>query len=1026
MNFTENQQKAITTSGKNIIVSAGAGSGKTAVLTERVLRLVKEGIKPNNLLILTFTNAAAKEMKERIKSKLIKENFEEEASLVDSSYITTFDSFSLSILKKYHYLLNISNNITPAEETIILIEKEKILENIFNKLYQEENHAFTNLIRDFSLKNDDDIRKLILKIYSKLELKTNIEEYLNNYEEKYFSNEFIDKLIKEYTDFLKEKVNEIYDVFKLLENEIDSDYTNKIIIDIEKLSKSNTYNEIRENSNITVPRLPNNQTEEAKTLKQELKDLIDGLISLTKKKEKELIDDIISTKENTLEIICIIKELHEELMKYKEKNELYTFTDIAKKSINLIKNFSEVKESLTNEFAEIMIDEYQDTSDIQEEFINLIAKNNIYMVGDIKQSIYRFRNANPDIFKEKYNRYSEGVEGLKIDLVENFRSREEVLDSINDMFERFMDQEIGGADYKVSHKLKFGLKQYNSFKNIDMYNTELLMYDDKNLIKNTTKTEEEAFQIAKDINLKLNTFKVYDSSLGKERNIEYKDITILLPTKKDFELYKKILEYNKIPSTIVKDLSLSKEDDIYIINNLLKLIIYIKEEKYDIDFRYVFTSIMRSMLYSVSDQEIFEMLNSKTFYDTDLYKKSYELSKVLDQKTPSTFLTEVLYTFDYENKLITIGNIKEYKQRLAKITELFVNLQEKNSLIECIEYLNKILEDDYKKDFTNSVRETNSVNIMTIHKSKGLEYPLCYFAGFSSKFNLSESKDLITYKDQYGIVLPKVDEYYNDTFIKEMIKAKEKKDEISERMRLLYVALTRAREKIVIVLPKIEKEEYGNDSFVETRIRNKYSSFYDMIKSIFGIFTGEIEASESIADPNYKNIIPLEKLNFTGKKLEVRELNIEPVEIKEEHYSKENNELPSEEDIKKMEFGTKVHKVLEETNFLNPKFTGVDKYIEEKVLNFISTDLIQNNLSNNFYKEYEFMYKEDTIKHGIIDLLIEADSYCIIVDYKLKNIEDAAYIEQLNGYKKYIEDKTSKPTKCYLYSIADEKYKEVV
>lgn len=1026
MNFTENQQKAITTSGKNIIVSAGAGSGKTAVLTERVLRLVKEGIKPNNLLILTFTNAAAKEMKERIKSKLIKENFEEEASLVDSSYITTFDSFSLSILKKYHYLLNISNDIKPAEETIILIEKEKILENIFNKLYQEEHPAFTNLIRDFSLKNDDDIRKLILKIYSKLELKTNIEEYLNSYEEKYFSNEFIDKLIKEYTDFLKEKVNEIYDVFKLLENEMDSDYTNKIIIDIEKLSKSNTYNEIRENSNITVPRLPNNQTEEAKTLKQELKDLIDGLISLTKKEEKELIDDIISTKENTLEIICIIKELHEELMKYKEKNELYTFTDIAKKSINLIKNFSEVKESLTNEFAEIMIDEYQDTSDIQEEFINLIANNNIYMVGDIKQSIYRFRNANPDIFKEKYNSYSEGVEGLKIDLVENFRSREEVLDSINDMFERFMDQEIGGADYKVSHKLKFGLKQYNSFKNIDMYNTELLMYDDKNLIKNTTKTEEEAFQIAKDINLKLNTFKVYDSSLGKERNIEYKDITILLPTKKDFELYKKILEYNKIPSTIVKDLSLSKEDDIYIINNLLKLIIYIKEEKYDIDFRYVFTSIMRSMLYSVSDQEIFEMLNSKTFYDTDLYKKSYELSKVLDQKTPSTFLTEVLYTFDYENKLITIGNIKEYKQRLAKITELFVNLQEKNSLIECIEYLNKILEDDYKKDFTNSVRETNSVNIMTIHKSKGLEYPLCYFAGFSSKFNLSESKDLITYKDQYGIVLPKVDEYYNDTFIKEMIKAKEKKDEISERMRLLYVALTRAREKIVIVLPKIEKEEYGNDSFVETRIRNKYSSFYDMIKSIFGIFTGEIEASESIADPNYKNIIPLEKLNFTGKKLEVRELNIEPVEIKEEHYSKENNELPSEEDIKKMEFGTKVHKVLEETNFLNPKFTGVDKYIEEKVLNFISTDLIQNNLSNNFYKEYEFMYKEDTIKHGIIDLLIEADSYCIIVDYKLKNIEDAAYIKQLNGYKKYIEDKTSKPTKCYLYSIADEKYKEVV
>ena len=228
------------------------------------------------------------------------------------------------------------------------------------------------------------------------------------------------------------------------------------------------------------------------------------------------------------------------LNKYKETNNMYEFTDIAILAINLVENNPEVKKELMSRFNEILLDEYQDTSDLQEKFISCISNNNVYMVGDIKQSIYRFRNANPYIFKNKYDAYSLSNGGIKIDLMKNFRSRREVLENINEIFNHIMDDKIGGAEYQNGHQMIFGNTTYEeNGKTDNNYNFEFYNYTyDKN---GKFKREEiEIFLIAKDIKEKVNSnYQVYDKDKGILRNITYNDFVILMDRSKNFSLYKK-------------------------------------------------------------------------------------------------------------------------------------------------------------------------------------------------------------------------------------------------------------------------------------------------------------------------------------------------------------------------------------------------------------------------------------------------------------------------------------------------------
>ena len=1030
MAWTKEQEEAINTEGTNIIVSAGAGSGKTAVLTARVQRKLLSGVHINELLVLTFTNAAAAEMKERIRKTINKtEGLENEKDLVDSAYITTFDSFALSIVKKYHTYLNITNKIKITDQAIIDIKKNEILDEIFDEYYLSPKKKFLNLINNFCLKDDKNLKDSILNIYKKIELKYDKDLFLDEYLNNFFTDYKINEYIKEYTSILMSKKRTIRDLINKLDEYFDGDFVSKVEDSLSKLLKAKCYDDFKELDIKTVV-VPKNSPEEGKRIKSTIFEIVKQIKEYCiYDSEEEIKDEIYSTRENVEVIIEILKELNKRLNTYKLENEIFNFNDIAYLAIKVVLENYDIREELTNSFNEILVDEYQDTNDTQERFISLISNNNVYMVGDIKQSIYRFRNANPYIFKSKYDSYSNSNKGIKIDLLKNFRSRDNVLQNINLLFDLFMDDEIGGADYKVSHRMIFGNNTYiNEGKTDQNYDMDIITYNDKEI--DVSKDEEEAFIIGNDIKTKIeNKFQIFDKDNLILRDVEYNDFVILLDKSKNFELYKKVFEYLHIPISILKDESLNNDQDIYIFRNLLKLIICIRENRYDIDFKYNFTSISRSFLLKITDEEIYNYFINDNFKDSKLYNICYELSKLIDYLTPTEFFRKVLDTFNYEEKLLSIGNIKSYRVRAEYIYNLISSYSEEGMTIyDFINYLENIFKNDYDISFNINTTSSNSCKIMTIHKSKGLEFPICYYAGFSSRFNISELNERILFDNKYGIIIPKVDNYYKDTILKTLLKINTKKEEISERIRVLYVALTRAKEKMIIVMPELEEESEVFD-LVPSFEREAYNSYLSIMKSIYSVLLPYIIKSDIKGTKDYLLTIRNNSNDLVLDEdiLQVNEISINTNKVEESHYSKESLHIITKEEKSLLEYGTKVHNILEEIDFNNYDESIIeDEFIRNKISKFINNSIIKDNLNNKMYKEYEFIYKEDNnISHGIIDLLIECSNKMIIIDYKLKNIDDNNYIKQLNGYRKYIEEKTNKETYCYLYSIIDEEFKEI-
>ena len=1021
--WTKEQLDAINLDGNNIIVSAGAGSGKTAVLSERVLRKVNHGVHINEILILTFTNAAAKEMKDRIRNKLKESGNMEEVNLIDTSYITTFDSFSLSVVKKYHTILNISKDIGITDSSLLCIKKNEILDEIFDEYYESSDSYFKKLINDYCFKDDKELKRLIIKISDKLDMKYDKLDYLNSYINKYYSSKYINDSIDMYYNEIEKLIYKIGSTIKELSLYLDGTYISKLEDQLSKLYKSTNYDDVVTSLDFRLPPLPKNSLEDAKLIKEKISSYVKEIKSLAiYESSNEIKEEILKTKSNTQKIIEIITEFDRRFNKFKLENNMFDFSDINKMAIDIVSNNEDIKSELKNMFKEIMIDEYQDTNDIGEYFISLISNNNVYMVGDIKQSIYRFRNANPYIFKGKYDLYSNTSKGIKIDLLKNFRSREEVLSDINLLFNDLMTDDIGGADYKKSHQMIFGNKTYNEDGHTNQnYNLELLTYKNDKTFSNA---EKEIFIIGEDIIKKVSSkYQIFDKDECILRNVKYSDFVILIDRATDFDTYKKVFEYLGIPLTLYKDVELKNGDDILVIRNLLKLIKYMDLENYNKEFKYAFLSIGRSFLFRLSDDELFNYITKDTFKESIIYKKLEEAYNYYYELSPKMFLIKLLEIFNYEEKLLNVGGINVGRVRL----EYFYNLLDDysksgNDINDFIDYLDNIFELDNKVTFSLNSDSSDSVKIMTIHKSKGLEFPICYFSGFTKEFSFRELNDNILYSNKYGIITPYFNEYIKPTIYKTLLMLDTKNEELSEKIRLFYVAVTRAKEQMIIVMPELE-EEISID-------KEKIKSFYDMIKLIYSNISKYVVPREANYTKDYlinKNSNDHLKLITNDDNINIENYNFiedEEVDLK---FSKNNgSRLITKEEKEKMVYGTKVHEVLELMDFKNPNYTNIDSKITEKIKSFIDSDLIKNNINSKFYKEYEFIYKEENIvKNGIIDLMIENESEIIIIDYKLKNIDDDAYNEQLNGYGKYISSKTNKKISKYLYSIIDCKFKKI-
>ena len=1017
MAWTNEQKEAIYTEGTNIIVSAGAGSGKTAVLTERVLEKVKKGISVDNLLILTFTKMAAKEMKERIGDKLKKEGLTSELAKLDTADITTFDAYALSVVKKYHYYLNVSKDINIIDESVITLYKRKILKDIFEELYEENNHEFIDFIQEYCIKDDKEIFEFILNINSKLDLKTNKREYLDNYINTVYDEVKIDNDIDNYIKVILKLISNINDYLEYID---DDDYLAKLYDVISPLLSAKSYDDIKSNVSIKLPIL-RGTSDITREYRDKIKSTIDEIKKLT---TYDSYDDIkrgiLSTKENAKVIIDIIKKLDDITYNYKVKYNSYEYSDISALAIKLVRDNKEIREEIKNNLNEILIDEYQDTNDVQEEFISYISNNNVYMVGDIKQSIYRFRNANPYIFKNKYDSYSNNIGGIKIDLNKNFRSREEVINNINLLFDRIMDNDIGGADYSLSHRMIYGNLMYKG----DGDNKEDNNFSVYNYLNDTTfkNNEVEAFIIADDIKNKINSgYRAFGKDTNGVRKIKYSDFAILLDSSKSFDLYKKILEYNGIPTSIVKSVNLTDGEVVLVIKNIISFIIKINDNKIDNEFKKLFISIGRSFLFNTDDNVLFDYFLNNNFKDSDIYKISYNITKRLDTISLEEIIDLIVDNFDFYNKLFLLGdynaNILRI-QKLKEITNSLINLD--YDIYDYQKYLDDIISNNLKLEYSVNDNSTDTVKIMTIHASKGLEFGVCYYGELYNRFNNSDAISKYSYDNKYGIILPYKDKFLYNTIYHNLSYRDYVMENISERIRLFYVALTRAKEKMIFILPSNTKEDNKSiGDIIDNSIRGKYNSFASIMYSLESITKdyyknidiNDINLSKDynmISNNNYK-----EHLKLINDKIEVNTTCISSSIKENKTFSKKDIHIVTKEEEDKLLYGRLIHELFECTDFNNlDNLSDNNKKIIERFLEKVDIS------HANIYKEYEFIYDEDnTTYHGIIDLMLEYQDNIKIIDYKLKNINDDAYIKQLNGYKDYIEKLFNKKTSIYLYSI---------
>ena len=1035
--WTKEQEEAIVKSGSNIIVSAGAGSGKTAVLSERVINKIQNGIHVNELLILTFTRAAADEMKDRIRKKIGKiPEFKDELTLLSSAYITTFDSFALSVVKKYHYLLNISSNIAITDESIVKLEQKKILDNIFEELYKEKNENFINLIKKYCIKNDKSLKSNILSLCNKISDYIDRDEFIDNVINNFYEEENVNNLLTKYKEFINDKKKAIMLELDNMNMYFDYDYCMSLQNSCLGILKANI-DELHLYESIKLPSAPRGSEEEAKEVKANLKKLVDDLISYGNYGTLEDIkNDILSSKETVITILEIVKSYLNEVEKYKKENNIYTFSDISRLSIKILKENESVRNELKYSFKEIMIDEYQDTNDVQDIFISMIANNNVYMVGDIKQSIYRFRGSNPNIFKEKYSNYSKNIGGYKIDLIKNFRSRYEVLDNINKVFDLIMDSSLGSAEYRETHEMVYGNTAYDSEKINDFnYDFEVLEYMNNKKETGFDNSEVEIFMIAKDIKDKMkNKLKVFDKETSKLRDATYNDFVIILDRSKYFDSFKKIFEYLDIPLTILKDGKLNASTDIYLIKNIVDLIIHINDNNLNEDFKYDFVSIARSFLYEYTDENIFDIINSKNYKETTIYKDFSSIENI-NIKTSNEIFNDILDITDFYNKLYKIGDYENTNVRLETISKLSSSLSNLGlSIIDFRDYLNDIIENNEDIKYTTFSSNSDSVKILTIHKSKGLEYPVCYFADLDHEFNTSELKDKFICDKNYGLIVPSNMEDITTSVIKELYKKDFIKEEISEKIRLFYVALTRAREKMIIVLPeketkKLEKNENGVIEEIRRLSFSKLSDFMYGVKDYLDKYFKTIDITKLglTKDYQYNKTINIKDNTNIKDDINVEEINIKNDIAEEKHFSKETNVLSTKEEIKMMKYGTRIHEYLELIDYKNPNLSLIkDTFIKDKIEKFLNNDLLKNIKDSNIYHEYELYYEKDNINyHGIIDLMLEYDEHIDIIDFKLKSITDDNYKSQLYGYKNYIENITNKKVNTYLYSILNEKIESI-
>ena len=865
--WTEEQQKVISLRDRNILVSAAAGSGKTAVLVQRILSKIMDTERPvdiDRLLIMTFTRAAAGEMKERISAAIDQilydnpdnEHLQRQASLIHNAQITTIDGFCAYIIRNYFHMIDLDPGYRTAEEGELKLLREDVMKEVLEAAYARKGEKFLSLVECYATgKTDDEIRDMIYKLYDASMSHPFPEEWIEECLEVYQVDSLEDlhdtpwmKLIWDAADESIVQVRELLSRAAAICREESGPYFYEAALDddilllraAETAVKERDYNGFSELlKNHKYARLSTKKDlsvdEEKKIQVKDLRDSAKGLWNeLTEKyfnQTEELILEYLQYCRRPMEGLAeVTLQYKDAFADRKREQNILDFTDMEHFALDILMHKegdtitpSAAAWELSARYDEVMVDEYQDSNLVQEMITNLVAgwadkRKNIFMVGDVKQSIYRFRLARPELFMEKYHRYSlEDSEEQRIDLHKNFRSRGTVLSSVNYLFRQIMGEDLGGITYEDENALYTGASFPERADGKEPETEVLLIEKDGE--------ELEALAIAQRIQKLVGIEEVLDKDSGTYRKAGYGDIVILLRTSAGWaEPFSQVLASKGIPVYTASRTGYFAAQEVVTLLNYLRIC---DNPMQDIPL----TGVLHSAIGGCNTQELaiirskcpdgmlYESLLAFRDRKTDdrdeeelvLREKISHFIELLEEMRDLAVYTPVHELIQYILRKTGYGDyvraIPGGAQRGANLHMLVEKAMEyeKTSyrgLFNFVRYIEKLQK--YEVDFgeVNLADAGNgAVQIMTIHKSKGLEFPIVFAAGMGKQFNFQDinSRFLIHPDMGFGVdvILPEK-RLILSTVHKQIIRRQLKRESLGEELRVLYVALTRAKEKLII------------------------------------------------------------------------------------------------------------------------------------------------------------------------------------------------------------------------------------
>ena len=917
--WTNEQLQAIQEKDSNILVAAAAGSGKTAVLVERIIhKIIDEQMDIDKILVVTFTNAAASEMRERILEAIYKKleenpenvHLQRQIILLNKASICTIHSFCLDVIHNHFYEIDLPSNFKIADTAEIDLLKQEVLDDLFEQKYTENDKDFIELLENYTnYRGDEALQELVLKIYKFIQsspfpikwLQEKLE--LLKIEYKDISQTIWGKLIiQAVEDDIQESIMQLESVKSkmVLYPEMTKFYQTigEDIINLQDLQKYNSWDELYiKLLNFNFSKWPVDK-KVTNDLKEDSKEIRDKVKKHIKEKTAKLLSCSQEQAVKDLKIITPILEKLANLIieftknfaeKKKEKN-CIDFNDIEHFALKILldenNNPTEVAKKYKEKFEEIAIDEYQDSNLVQEAILTSISKgNNIFMVGDVKQSIYKFRQARPELFLQKYDEYKNKEEktqedNLKIQLFRNFRSRQNILNITNLVFESIMSKELGDINYNENEYLNYGanypepeeIKNYAGIAELDIID---LKEDESITAFEGEEDEEEQERVEDDVleakfvankiqELLDSDYMVFDKKQGY-RKIRPKDIVILLRATSNLSpIYEKELSDLELP--VFSDTSGTYLDTVEI-QTILSVLKIIDNPLQDIPL----VVVLRSSICNFTDNDLITirltdrncnfyeaLIKTRIICDGDLKDKiesfleKLEKWKSISQYMPlDEFIWQIYLDTGYYQY---VGLLPNGAMRQANLKTLFEKAKqyEKASfkgLFNFIQFIDKLKKQNGDLASAKLIGENEDViRIMSIHKSKGLEFPVVFLCNSHKKFNMQDLNDNILLHQDIGFgptIMDATRKIKYSSIAKDAIKLKMKQETLSEEQRILYVALTRAKEKLYITGRSKDFTKYVQDKNkvlemyesenikLDAKLMKKANSYLDWIMYVY-------------------------------------------------------------------------------------------------------------------------------------------------------------------------------------------------